>query len=101
MGGVLVSWAIPKGPTLNPAERRLAAHVEDHPVDYFDFEGLIPKGEYGGGTVMVWDWGTYELEEATTPEEALRSGEIKFALTARSWAAATPWSGPVLTRTGC
>jgi bifunctional non-homologous end joining protein LigD len=80
MGGVLVSWAIPKGPTLNPAERRLAAHVEDHPVDYFDFEGLIPKGEYGGGTVMVWDWGTYELEEATTPEEALRRGEIKFRL---------------------
>jgi bifunctional non-homologous end joining protein LigD len=80
MGGVLASWAIPKGPTLNPAERRLAAHVEDHPVDYFDFEGLIPKGEYGGGTVMVWDWGTYELEEATTPEEALRSGEIKFRL---------------------
>src|SRR5947209_5914923 len=80
MGGVLVSWAIPKGLTLNPAERRLAAHVEDHPVDYFDFEGLIPKGEYGGGTVMVWDWGTYELEEATTPEEALRHGELKFRL---------------------
>ena len=80
MGGVLVSWAIPKGPTLNPAERRLAAHVEDHPVDYFDFEGLIPKGEYGGGTVMVWDWGTFELEEAASPEEALRRGEVKFRL---------------------
>jgi bifunctional non-homologous end joining protein LigD len=80
MGGVLVSWAIPKGPTLNPAERRLAAHVEDHPVDYFDFEGLIPKGEYGGGTVMVWDWGTYELEDALSPEEALRRGELKFRL---------------------
>jgi len=79
MEGVLVSWAIPKGPTLNPAERRLAAHVEDHPVDYFDFEGLIPKGEYGGGTVMVWDWGTYELEDST-PAESLRRGELKFRL---------------------
>ena len=79
MEGVLVSWAIPKGPTLNPAERRLAAHVEDHPVDYYDFEGTIPKGEYGGGTVMVWDWGTFELEEAT-PAESLRRGEVKFRL---------------------
>jgi len=79
MEGVLVSWAIPKGPTLNPAERRLAAHVEDHPVSYYDFEGTIPKGEYGGGTVMVWDWGTYELEEAT-PAESLRRGEVKFRL---------------------
>src|SRR5438105_3053340 len=75
MEGVLVSWAIPKGPTLNPAERRLAAHVEDHPVGYFDFEGLIPKGEYGGGTVMVWDWGTYDLEEST-PAESLRRVEV-------------------------
>ena len=79
MDGVLVSWAIPKGPTLNPAERRLAAHVEDHPVSYYDFEGTIPKGEYGGGTVMVWDWGTYELEE-TAPAESLRRGEVKFRL---------------------
>src|SRR5437899_2542931 len=79
MEGVLVSWAIPKGPTLNPAERRLAAHVEDHPVSYYDFEGTIPKGEYGGGTVMVWDWGTYELEEAT-PAESLKRGEVKFRL---------------------
>ena len=79
MEGVLVSWAVPKGPTLNPAERRLAAHVEDHPVGYFDFEGLIPKGEYGGGTVMVWDWGTYDLEESTPPE-SLRRGEVKFRL---------------------
>jgi len=79
MEGVLVSWAIPKGPTLNPAERRLAAHVEDHPVSYYDFEGTIPKGEYGGGTVMVWDWGTFDLEEAT-PAESLRRGEVKFRL---------------------
>ncbi|HET9849240.1 MAG TPA: non-homologous end-joining DNA ligase [Candidatus Dormibacteraeota bacterium] len=79
MEGVLVSWAIPKGPTLNPAERRLAAHVEDHPVDYYDFEGTIPKGEYGGGTVMVWDWGTFELEEAT-PAVSIKRGEVKFRL---------------------
>lgn len=79
MEGVLVSWAIPKGPTLNPAERRLAAHVEDHPVDYYDFEGTIPKGEYGGGTVMVWDWGTFELEEAT-PAASMKRGEVKFRL---------------------
>ena len=79
MEGVLISWAIPKGPTLNPAERRLAAHVEDHPSDYYDFEGLIPKGEYGGGTVMVWDWGTYELEEVSAAE-SMRRGEVKFRL---------------------
>jgi bifunctional non-homologous end joining protein LigD len=79
MDGVLVSWAIPKGPTLNPAEKRLAAHVEDHPVSYYDFEGTIPKGEYGGGTVMIWDWGTFELEEST-PADSLRRGEVKFRL---------------------
>src|SRR5712692_8221916 len=79
MDGVLVSWAIPKGPTLNPAQKRLAAHVEDHPVSYYDFEGTIPKGEYGGGTVMIWDWGTFELEEST-PAESLKRGEVKFRL---------------------
>src|SRR5437764_9721072 len=79
MDGILVSWAIPKGPTLNPAEKRLAAHVEDHPVSYYDFEGTIPKGEYGGGTVMIWDWGTFELEEST-PAESLKRGEAKFRL---------------------
>ncbi|MDQ2933843.1 MAG: DNA ligase D [Chloroflexota bacterium] len=78
--GVLVSWAIPKGPSLNPADRRLAMRTEDHPVEYFDFEGIIPKGEYGAGDVIVWDWGTFEPEETDSPARAIASGELKFRL---------------------
>jgi bifunctional non-homologous end joining protein LigD len=79
--GVLVSWAVPKGPTLDPAARRMAVHVEDHPIEYLDFEGVIPKGEYGGGDVIVWDWGTWTAESETPDgRRAVADGELKFVL---------------------
>ncbi len=65
LGGVLRSWAVPKGPSMNPAERRLAVAVEDHPLSYIDFEGIIPKGMFGAGQVLVWDSGTFEIMEET------------------------------------
>ena len=78
LDGVLKSWAVPKGPSLNPAEKRLAIEVEDHPLEYGGFEGTIPEHEYGGGTVMLWDRGQWE--PIGDPAEGLRSGHLKFNL---------------------
>jgi bifunctional non-homologous end joining protein LigD len=78
--GVLASWAVPKGPTLDPTTRQLAVHVEDHPIEYFDFEGVIPKGEYGGGDVIVWDWGTWKPARTEDPAAAIAAGELHFDL---------------------
>lgn len=78
--GVLASWAIPKGPTLAPGDRRLAMHVEDHPMNYREFEGVIPKGQYGGGEVIVWDEGWYQVVEGDDPATEIAGGKIKFVM---------------------
>ena len=91
--GVLVSWAVPRGPTLDPKQRRMAMHVEDHPIEYLDFEGVIPSKQYGAGDVIVWDWGTWEQEgpepkpgkpapnpATLDPLAAIEDGELKFRL---------------------
>ena len=95
--GVLKSWAVPKGPSLDPADKRLAVMVEDHPLEYATFEGVIPEGEYGGGTVMLWDRGWWEPDSAS-PEGALAKGELKFAVHGEklggSWVLVkTKWKG--------
>ena len=77
--GVLLSWAIPKGPSLDPSVKRLASPTEDHPIEYGGFEGVIPEGEYGGGIVMLWDRGAWTPEDPDV-DAALRKGELKFAL---------------------
>jgi bifunctional non-homologous end joining protein LigD len=80
--GVMLSWAIPKGPSLDPSVRRLAMMTEPHPIEYNEFEGVIPEGEYGGGTVMIWDRGTWE-PEVPDVGKALAKGDLKFRLHGR------------------
>lgn len=78
ISGVLKSWAIPKGPSMNPSDKRLAVMVEDHPLEYGDFEGIIPQGQYGAGAVIVWDSGEFQTEG--DPEAALAQGKLTFSL---------------------
>jgi bifunctional non-homologous end joining protein LigD len=89
LDGVLISWAVPKGPSLDPGDKRLAMRTEDHPIEYGGFEGVIPKGEYGGGTVLLWDRGT--SEPIGDPREGLRNGKLEFLLHARSSAVRGHW----------
>jgi len=77
--GVMLSWAVPKGPSLDPGNKRFAMQTEDHPIEYNQFEGVIPEGEYGGGTVMIWDRGTWE-PEGEDVDAALAKGDLKFKL---------------------
>ena len=80
LDGVFKSWAVAKGPSVDPADKRLAVEVEDHPLDYGDFEGTIPKGEYGGGTVQLWDRGFWAPEGGKSPQAGLQDGDFKFVL---------------------
>ncbi len=100
VGGVLKSWAIPKGPSMNPADKRLAVMVPDHPLEYIDFEGVIPEGSYGAGPVVVWDRGEFELLEPGSPEAGLRAGKLAFALHGRKLAGGFAFARFARGRTG-
>ena len=93
LDGVFKSWAVTRGPSLDPADKRLAVEVEDHPLDYGDFEGTIPKGEYGGGTVQLWDRGYWEPEGDKTPEKALADGDLSSRWRESDCTEAGFWSG--------
>ena len=99
--GVLKSWAVPKGPSMNPSEKRMAVNTEDHPIEYADFEGTIPEGEYGGGTVIVWDGGTYDNireekdDHKMSMSESFDDGKIEVRLHGKKIS-----GGFVLIRTG-
>lgn len=80
IGGVLKSWAIPKGPSLRPTDKRLAVNVPDHTIEYIDFEGIIPEGHYGAGPVVVWDAGEFIPLDSDDPEESLKAGKLSFEL---------------------
>ncbi|MHB8845455.1 MAG: DNA polymerase ligase N-terminal domain-containing protein [Nitrospirota bacterium] len=80
IGGALKSWAVPKGPSMDPADKRLAVMVPDHPLEYIDFEAVIPEGHYGAGPVVVWDEGEFIPIDTDDPEQSIKSGRFSFAL---------------------
>src|SRR5258707_7500958 len=95
MEGFLVTWAVRMGPTFDPAVKRLAVHVEDHPIEYLEFEGVIPAGEYGGGDVIVWDLRTWEPHETDDPAAAVAAGELHVDVSGRELR-----GRPILVRSG-
>jgi bifunctional non-homologous end joining protein LigD len=95
--GVFKSWAVARGPSLDPHDKRLAVEVEDHPLDYGDFEGTVPKGQYGGGTVQLWDRGFWESDD---PEKGFKKGDLKFTLHGGKLGGSWCWCACAMTATG-